>query len=127
MEETTTETTEAPAEGSEEAPAEESPDFAAKLAAAESTNAGLRAMLAHIAPDLDVEKELDNIAFKRDGSPVYIGSDEPDAKAETKAKPTARTRPAQTRGAVGKASVKGMDDKGLAATVAKNGMRQFKE
>ena len=121
-----TQTTEVAVEGPE---AEETPDFAAKLAAAESTNAGLRAMLAHVAPDMDIEEELDNIAFRRDGTPVYIGTEggpATESKTEPKPKPAPRARPAESRGGAGKPSVKGMDDKGLAATVAKNGMRQFK-
>ena len=111
------ETTEEISEGEE---VEETPDFAAKLAASESANAGLRAMLAHVAPDMDVEAELDNIAFRRDGTPVYIGEAEAkgEAKTETKAKPPARTRPAETRGAPGKVSASSMDDKGLMAAVS---------
>ena len=68
------------------------------------------------------------MAFKRDGSPVYIGEvKELQSDEKPKPKPAARARPAETRGGTGKVSVKGMDDKGLAASVAKNGMRQFKE
>ena len=62
--------------------------------ASESTIASLRAMLASLAPDVDVDAELDNVAFKRDGSPVYIGEVkelQAEAKTETKAKPPART------------------------------------
>ena len=123
--ETPSETTEEATEESEET-TEESSDVAAKLLDAQSTNASLRAMLAHVAPDIDVEAELDNIATKRDGTLVYIGeSAAPAPEEKPKAKAAPRNRPAQTRGGPGKASVSAMDDKGLQAAVAKNGMRQF--
>ena len=100
---------------------EETPDVAAQLQESQSTIASLRAMLASLAPDVDVDAELDNVAFKRDGSPVYIGEVkelQAEAKTETKAKPPARTRPAETRGAPGKVSASSMDDKGLMAAVS---------
>ena len=50
----------------EVAEAEEAPDH-------EGENHALRAMLAHLSPDMDIDAELDNVAFRRDGSPVYIG------------------------------------------------------
>ena len=122
-----TETTEAAAEA---ATTEEDP--AAQLAEAEATNASLRAMLKHFAADVDVDAEIENIAFRRDGTPVYVG----DAKAVQEAakeapaakaapKPPVRTQPAQTRGAPGKASVAGMNDKALLDSVRSGGMKQF--
>ena len=30
-------------------------------------------ILGHVAPDVDVDAELDNIAYRKDGTPVYIG------------------------------------------------------
>ena len=118
-------TTEASPEEPEEALTEEAPDPKAALEESQSTIASLRAMLASLAPDIDVDAELDNVAFRRDGTPVYVGEiKELKTEDKPKVKP-ARSRPAETRGGTGKVSVKAMDDKGLAASVAKNGMRQF--
>jgi len=49
------------------------------------------AILGHALPDVDLEKEADNVAFRRDGSAVYIG-DISGAKAETKPE-TSETKP----------------------------------
>ena len=34
---------------------------------------GLIAILRHVAPGVDLDAELENVAFRRDGTPVYIG------------------------------------------------------
>ena len=50
-------------------------------------------MLAKLAPDIDIDAELDNVAFKRDGSPVYIGEVK---ELQSDEKPKAEARAALT-------------------------------
>ena len=102
-----------------------------RLEESEANVKSLRAMLSHFASGVDIDAEIENIAYKRDGTAVYIGqtkpgASEPGEKPAAKGKaPVSRTRPAETRGASGKASVGAMDDAGLLGSVRKSGMKQF--
>ena len=62
-----------------------------------------------MSPDIDIEAELDNVATKRDGSLVYIRSDDGE-KSEKKV--SRKRRPAERRGSTGKQK---RDVKGLIA------------
>ena len=72
---------------------------------AEGRVAALEALLAHIAPDADLEVEVDNLATKRDGTMVYIGDLQPAASAapapaqeeRTRVKPTPIRQPGTGR------------------------------
>lgn len=58
----------------EEEEQEEDPE----LTKAKEENAALRALLQHHGGEgMDIDAELDNIAYRRDGTPVYIGGGKP--------------------------------------------------
>ena len=50
----------------------------------EAENVSLRALIAKWAPDADLDAEMDNIAFKRDGTAIYIGDYDPTPAPTTK-------------------------------------------
>ena len=58
--------------------ADETPSVEDQLADAKSEAAGLRALFGHLHPGVeDLDGELENMAFKRDGTPVYVGDLKP--------------------------------------------------
>ena len=64
----------------------------------EGDNVALRAILSRLAPDADLDAEMDNIAFKRDGTPVYIGDlgkPEPEPEPSTKKRKRVVSRASQ--------------------------------
>ena len=63
------EPTNEPEEGQEEE--EEAPD----VESLQDENSALRALLGHFAEGVNVDQAMDDIAYKRDGTPVYIGKD----------------------------------------------------
>ena len=112
----------------------EGPSAEDRLEESEANVKSLRAMLSHFASGVDIDAEIENIAYKRDGTAVYIGETKPASAEAGKAgekpvakgkTPASRTRPAENRGASGKASVGSMSDEGLLSAVSKNGMKQF--
>ena len=76
--------------------------------------AALEALLAHIAPDADLDAEVDNLATKRDGTMVYIGDLQPAASAapapaqeeRSRVKPTPIRQPGTGRQETGPAKEK---------------------
>ena len=77
-------------------------------------NTILRTLLGHFAKDLDVDEEMENIAWKKDGTPVYIGDTQVGTEESTPVK--RRKKPAETRGSSGKQK---FDTAGLIAQARK--------
>ena len=92
-----------------------------------SENTVLRAIIARLGPDgFDVEAELDNVAFKRDGTPVWLG--ETAAPAEPPAPPPVRKLPRSTQRSSGsrRPNLKNMNTEELADHYQKVMQREWR-
>ena len=80
----------------------EEPSSDELLADSRAEAAGLRALLGHLNPGIeDLDSELENMAFKRDGTPVYVGEMKPggvEGDSETKGAEAPGDPPGKTEG-----------------------------
>ena len=102
----------------------EETDSAVELSAMKDTNSSLMALIKHLSPELDIDKALDDFAYKRDGTPVYIGETLVKEETAPAAKPVQR-RPSNQRIANARPKASALNDNDLLGSIAVNGMKTY--